>query len=138
MMNSHCLSVRVPYGPHSTLGQQLHASVKLCANNRSYAAKRIVYRIYSGSEGDLETSGQASQGSGEAQRRSRQEVEAEYYKEWERLTLVPEEELNRKMTVVTFLRFLPMWLRYNGLPGPVRYLVFAKGGSKVSQLFKRK
>lgn len=80
----------------------------------------------------------ASQGSEETQKRSRQEIEVEYYKEWERLTLVPEEELNRKMTVITFLRFLPMWLRYNGLPGPIRYLVFAKGGSKVSQLFKRK
>lgn len=56
--------------------------------------------------------------------RSRQKIEAEYYKEWERLTVVSEEELNRKMTVVTFLRFLPMWLRYHGLPGPLRYLLF--------------
>ncbi|KAI8109055.1 hypothetical protein M9435_005471 [Picochlorum sp. BPE23] len=56
--------------------------------------------------------------------KSRQKIEAEYYKEWERLTVVSEEELNRKMTVVTFLRFLPMWLRYNGLPGPLRYLLF--------------
>lgn len=57
--------------------------------------------------------------------RSRQELEAEYYKEWERLTLVPEEELNRKMTFVSFVRFVPMWLRYHGLPGPLRYLLFA-------------
>lgn len=56
--------------------------------------------------------------------RMRQQIEAEYYKEWERLTVVSEEELNRKMTVVTFLRFLPMWLRYNGLPGPLRYILF--------------
>ena len=66
--------------------------------------------------------------------RSRQELEAEYYKEWERLTLVPEEELNRKMTFVSFVRFVPMWLRYHGLPGPLRYLLFAtkKPGSSSS------
>lgn len=56
--------------------------------------------------------------------RSRQEVEAEYYKEWERLTLVPEEELNRKMTVGSFFKFIPLWIRYNALPGPVRYWLF--------------
>lgn len=58
--------------------------------------------------------------------RSRQELEAEYYKEWERLTLVPEEELNRKMTFMSFITFLPVWLRYHGLPGPVRFLLFSK------------
>ena len=58
--------------------------------------------------------------------RSRQELEAEYYKEWERLTLVPEEELNRKMTFISFIRFIPVWLRYHGLPGPLRFLLFSK------------
>lgn len=137
-MNTHRLRVRLPTGFRSTLRHHPHASVKFCANNRSHAARRTVYRSASGSEGHLGTSVHASQGSEETQKRSRQEIEVEYYKEWERLTLVPEEELNRKMTVITFLRFLPMWLRYNGLPGPIRYLVFAKGGSKISQLFKRK
>jgi hypothetical protein len=56
--------------------------------------------------------------------RTRQEIEAAYYEEWEKLTLVPEEELNRPMTVFSFAAFLPMWLRYNALPGPVRYWLF--------------
>ena len=47
-----------------------------------------------------------------------------YYAEWERLTLVPEEELNRPMTVATFSKFVPTWLRYNALQGPVRYWLF--------------
>lgn len=47
-----------------------------------------------------------------------------YYAEWEALTLVPEEELNRPMTLATFAKFVPMWLRYNALPGPVRYWLF--------------
>lgn len=69
----------------------------------------------------IERRGEVCRGS-----RSRQELEAEYYREWERLTLVSEEELNRKMTFLSFLKFIPMWLRYNGLPGPVRYFLFAK------------
>ena len=66
--------------------------------------------------------------------RTRQEIEQAYYEEWERLTLIPEEELNRPMTPSTFLKFLPMWLRYNALPGPVRYLLFKdKIGSSGGQ-----
>ena len=61
--------------------------------------------------------------------RSSQELEAEYYKEWERLTLVPEEELNRKMTFMSFITFIPVWLRYHGLPGPLRFLLFSKNRS---------
>lgn len=56
--------------------------------------------------------------------RARQEIEQRYYEEWERLTLVPEEELTRPMTPSTFARFLPVWLRYHALPGPVRYWLF--------------
>lgn len=56
--------------------------------------------------------------------RNRQEIEAKYYKEWEELTLIPEEELNRKMTPLTFLKFLPMWFRFYGLPAPLRFLLF--------------
>ncbi len=56
--------------------------------------------------------------------RARQEIEKRYLEEWERLTLVPEEELTRPMTLSTFMRFLPTWFRYNALPGPVRYWLF--------------
>ncbi len=67
----------------------------------------------------------ASASSGEkSNNRTRQEIEQRYYEEWERLTLVPEEELTRPMTPSTFARFLPTWLRYNALPGPVRYWLF--------------
>lgn len=38
------------------------------------------------------------------------------------MTLISDEELNRRMTPLTFLAFLPMWFRYYGLPGPVRFL----------------
>lgn len=56
--------------------------------------------------------------------RNRQEIEARYYKEWEELTLIPEEELNRKMTPLTFIKFLPKWFRFYGLPAPLRFLLF--------------
>ena len=57
-------------------------------------------------------------------RRSRQDIEKEYYREWERTTIVAKEDINRPMTLVTFLAFLPTWLKFYGLPGPVRFVVF--------------
>lgn len=69
-----------------------------------------------------------SSSGGKSNNRTRQEIEQRYYEEWERLTLVPEEELTRPMTPSTFARFLPVWLRYNALPGPVRYWLFKDRG----------
>jgi hypothetical protein len=55
--------------------------------------------------------------------RSRQDIEREYYREWERTTLVAKEELDRPMTIMTFLTFLPTWFKFYGLPGPVRFII---------------
>jgi hypothetical protein len=56
--------------------------------------------------------------------RSRRDIERDYYKDWERTTLIAEEELNRPMTPLTFMSFLPTWFRFYGLPGPVRFLCY--------------
>lgn len=90
-----------------------------CTSSMPFGADRGKIRVEGGLGGVARVSCKSSS-------RSRQELEAEYYKEWERLTLIPEEELNRNMTVVSFLTFVPMWLRYNGIPGPLRYLLFSK------------
>jgi hypothetical protein len=55
-------------------------------------------------------------------RRSRQEIEKDYYQDWERTTLLAEEERDRPMTVVTFLTFLPTWLQFYAVPGPLRFV----------------
>ena len=55
--------------------------------------------------------------------RSRQDIEREYYRDWERTTLVAKEELDRPMTIMTFLTFLPTWFKFYGLPGPVRFVI---------------
>lgn len=54
--------------------------------------------------------------------KSRKELEKEYYREWEKATLLTDEELERPMTPVTFLRFLPSWFRFYAIPGPVRFI----------------
>lgn len=56
--------------------------------------------------------------------RSRRDIEKDYYREWERTTLLAEEELNRPMTVLTFLAFLPTWMKFYALPGPLRFLCY--------------
>jgi hypothetical protein len=56
--------------------------------------------------------------------RSRQDIEREYYREWERTTLIAKEELDRPMTIMTFLTFLPTWFKFYGLPGPVRFIIY--------------
>ncbi len=56
--------------------------------------------------------------------RSRQEIERDYYREWERTTLVAREVLDRPMTIFTFLAFLPTWFKFYGLPGPVRFALY--------------
>ncbi|KAG7670051.1 hypothetical protein NADE_006293 [Nannochloris sp. 'desiccata'] len=56
--------------------------------------------------------------------RSRQDIEREYYREWERTTLVAKEELDQPMTIMTFLTFLPTWFKFYGLPGPVRFIIY--------------
>lgn len=69
--------------------------------------------------------------------RSRQDIERDYYREWERTTLIAKEELDRPMTIFTFLAFLPTWFRFYGLPGPVRFVLYliwqrvAAAGHKV-------
>jgi len=56
--------------------------------------------------------------------RSRRDIENDYYRDWERTTLVAEEETNRPMTVFTFLAFLPSWMKFYALPGPLRFLCY--------------
>ena len=56
--------------------------------------------------------------------RSRRDIERDYYRDWERSTLIDEEELNRPMTIWTFMRFLPVWARFYALPGPLRYVLY--------------
>jgi len=56
--------------------------------------------------------------------RSRQEIENDYDRDWERTALLPDEILNRPMTVVTLLSCLPSWVRFCLFPGPIRFLFF--------------
>ena len=56
--------------------------------------------------------------------RSRRDIERDYYREWERTTLVADEELNRPMTLLTFVTFLPTWAKFYALPGPVRFVIY--------------
>lgn len=53
--------------------------------------------------------------------RSRRDIEKDYYQDWERTTLLAQEERDRPMTLFTFLAFLPAWLKFYALPGPLRF-----------------
>ena len=56
--------------------------------------------------------------------KSRKDLEKEYYRDWEKATLLAEEEVNRPMTPITFLKFLPMWFRFYAVPGPIRFVFY--------------
>jgi hypothetical protein len=45
-------------------------------------------------------------------RRSRQQLEQEYFNEWQAMTSTSEEEKNRPVTVLSFLSFLPIWFKF--------------------------
>lgn len=45
-------------------------------------------------------------------RRSRQDLEQDYYREWETTTVLAAEEGKRKMTAVTLLAFLPTFFKF--------------------------
>ena len=45
-------------------------------------------------------------------RRSRQALEQDYYREWEKTTVLAEEESKRKMTIWTLLAFLPSFVEF--------------------------
>ncbi len=44
--------------------------------------------------------------------RSRQELEEDYYAEWEATTVLADEEAQRKMTALTLLTFIPNFIRF--------------------------
>lgn len=45
-------------------------------------------------------------------RRSRQQLEQEYFNEWQAMTSTSAEEKNRPVTVLSFLGFLPIWFKF--------------------------
>lgn len=53
---------------------------------------------------------------------SRQDLEVAYFKEWEETTVLAEQEGRRKMTLLTMLAFLPTFIKFYVVPGPIRYV----------------
>ncbi|KAL4458184.1 hypothetical protein ABPG75_013049 [Micractinium tetrahymenae] len=53
---------------------------------------------------------------------SRQDLEVAYFKEWEETTVLAEQEGRRKMTLLTMLAFLPNFIKFYLIPGPIRYV----------------
>ncbi len=56
--------------------------------------------------------------------RSRQTIEKEYFKEWERTTALAENYEGRQRTALSTLASLPLVVKYYIVPGPVRFLWF--------------
>lgn len=54
-------------------------------------------------------------------------MEKEYFREWERTTALKEDYGRHEPTVWSTLAALPLILKYYGIPGPIRYLLFWLG-----------